>query len=99
MSEKSRWPSLPLKDWQETYATLHMWTQIVGKIRLVQTPRINHWWNTALYVTPCGLTTSAIPYGERAFEIVFDFIDHRLLIQCSTGEMRNLALEPKSVAD
>src|SRR5262245_15500973 len=99
MAENSRWPSLPLEEWRETYATLHMWTQIVGKIRLVQTPKINHWWNAALYVTPRGLTTSAIPYGERSFEITFDFVDHRLDVQCSTGASKRLVLEPKSVAD
>src|SRR3954451_7651951 len=74
----SLWPELPLEGWQDTYATLHMWTQIIGKIRLVQTPLINHWWNVPLYVTTRGLTTSMMPYKDRAFQIDFDFIDHQL---------------------
>jgi uncharacterized protein DUF5996 len=93
------WPSLPMKEWQETYDTLHMWTQIIGKIRLVLSPLVNHWWETALYVTPRGLTTSSIPYGFRQFEMLFDFIDHRLLIQTTEGDVRSLALIPMSVAD
>jgi hypothetical protein len=92
------WPALPLEAWQDTYATLHMWTQIVGKIRLAQTPLINHWWNVPLYVTARGLTTSAMPYGERTFEIDFDFVDHQLLIRLDDGTIRNIALVPKSVA-
>jgi len=79
------WPSLPLKEWQDTYSTLHMWTQIVGKIRLTQTPLINHYWNSTLYTTARGLTTSSMPYGARIFEINFDFIDHRLDVLCSDG--------------
>src|SRR6476646_1903127 len=93
------WPSLPLKDWQDTYSTLHMWTQIVGKIRLTQTPLINHWWNTTLYVTSRGLTTSQIPYGHRTFQIDFDFLDHRLQICANDGAMSSLILAPRSVAD
>ena len=93
------WPGLPVNEWQDTYATLHMWTQIVGKIRLTLTPLENHWWNSVLYVTSRGLTTSVIPYGIRTFEIDFDFIDHRLLIQTSDGDIKSLALEPRSVAD
>jgi hypothetical protein len=95
----SLWPALPLKEWQDTYATLHMWTQIVGKIRLAQTPLINHWWNVPLYVTARGLTTSAMPYKDRTFEIDFDFIDHQLLIKCDDGATEALALAPRSVAD
>lgn len=98
-SSAGAWPSLPVKEWQETYTTLHMWTQIVGKIRLVQTPLINHWWNTTLYVTARGLTTSPIPHGYRIFQIDFDFIDHQLLIRSSDGATRSLALAPRSVAD
>lgn len=94
-----RWPSLPLKEWQDTYATLHMWMQIVGKIRLVQSPMLNHWWNCTLYVTSRGLTTSPIPYRTRTFEIDFDFIDHHLDIQTSDGATRIIALAPCSVAD
>ena len=98
-SSAGAWPALPLKEWQDTYSTLHMWTQIVGKIRLTQTPLENHWWNSVLYVTSRGLTTSPIPYGIRTFEIDFDFIDHRLLIQTSDGVIKTLALKPRSVAD
>jgi Family of unknown function (DUF5996) len=93
------WPALPLEEWQDTYATLHMWTQIVGKIRLAQTPLINHWWNVPLYVTARGLTTSAMPYKDRTFQIDFDFVDHQLLIQCHDGATEALALAPRSVAD
>src|SRR5947209_2990752 len=93
------WPRLPLEEWKDTYATLHMWTQIVGKIRLAQSPLVNHWWNVPLYVTPRGLTTSAIPYRTRTFEIDFDFIEHQLVINTSDGDARSLALQPRSVAD
>ena len=92
------WPIIKFSEWQDTLATLHMWTQVVGKIRLVQTPLVNHWWNVPLYVSARGLTTSAIPYKERIFEIEFDFIDHRLLIKCSDGASKTLALRPQSVA-
>ncbi len=93
------WPPLPLEEWQDTYATLHMWTQIVGKIRLAQTPLINHWWNVPLYVTARGLTTSAMPYRNRTFQIDFDFIDHQLLIRCNDVATESIALAPRSVAD
>jgi uncharacterized protein DUF5996 len=93
------WPELPFQEWKETYATLHMWTQIVGKIRLAQTPWINHSWHTTLYVTSRGLTTSPVPYGFRTFQIDFDFIAHKLLIQTSDGEVKTITLEPRSVAD
>lgn len=93
------WPSLSFEEWKDTCATLHMWTQIVGKIRLAQTPWINHSWHATLYVTPRGLTTSRIPYGTRIFQIDFDFIDHQLLIQTSDGDVRLLELRPRSVAD
>jgi hypothetical protein len=93
------WPSLPLEEWKDTYATLHMWTQIVGKIRLVQSPPINHWWQVPLYLTARGLTTSPIPYETRSFQIDFDFIDHHLLINTSDGVTKTIALEPRSVAD
>jgi hypothetical protein len=99
-SQKSDpWPGLPLEAWQDTYATLHMWMQIVGKIRLAQTPLVNHWWNVPLYLTARGLTTSAMPYRGRSFEIEFDFIDHRLVIRCDDGTTRSIALAPRSVAD
>jgi len=94
----NNWPALPLEEWQETCATLHMWTQIVGKIRLAQTPLVNHWWNVPLYVSARGLTTTAMPYGEIFFEMEFDFIDHKLDITCSHGQSTSIALVPKSVA-
>jgi hypothetical protein len=77
------WPALPLAEWKDTYDTLHMWTQIVGKIRLALIPFVNHWWNATLYVTPRGLTTSAMPYNGRLFQIDFDFIAQLLLIVTS----------------
>jgi Family of unknown function (DUF5996) len=93
------WPSLLLDDWAPTRDTLHMWTQIVGKVRLAHSPMVNHWWQVTLYVTSRGLTTLAIPHATEAFDIEFDFIDHRLLIRSSTGVIRTVALEPKSVAE
>ena len=84
-SRTAVWPELPYEAWKDTYATLHMWTQIVGKIRLVQTPWLNHSWHVVLYVTPRGLTTSPIPYGERSFELDFDFLDHVLLVSTDDG--------------
>src|SRR5262245_53260229 len=93
------WPELILSEWQDSLATLHMWTQIVGKIRLETTPLVNHWWNVPLYVSARGLTTSPMPYGERVFEIEFDFIDHKLRIDCSDGARTILNLRPQSVAD
>src|ERR1035438_257001 len=92
------WPALPLEAWQDTYDTLHMWTQIVGKIRKTLTPLVNHWWNVTLYVTSRGLTTSPIPYGTRTFEISFDFIDHKLDILTSEGPAKQIDLAPKTVA-
>jgi Family of unknown function (DUF5996) len=93
------WPALPLDSWKDTCATLHMWTQIVGKVRLSLTPLVNHWWNVPLYVSARGLTTSRIPYGERAFEIWFDFIQHQLVLETSDGIEKKIALAPRSVAD
>ena len=93
------WPALPLQEWQDTCDTLHMWTQVVGKIWLAQAPLINHWWEVPLYVTCRGLTTSPIPCGERTFQIDFDFIDHRLTIRTTDGATESLALQPRSVAD
>jgi len=92
------WPSLPLEEWKDTCATLHMWTQIVGKVRLEQTPLVNHWWNVPLYVSARGLTTTAMPYGDRFFEMEFDFIDHQLVTKCSDAATASIALKPKSVA-
>jgi Family of unknown function (DUF5996) len=93
------WPELPLDSWKDTYATLHMWTQIVGKVRLTLTPLVNHWWNIPLYVTAQGLTTSRIPYGNRSFEIWFDFIRHQLVLETNDGRREALPLGPRSVAD
>jgi hypothetical protein len=92
------WPELPTAGWRETYDTLHLWTQIVGKIRLARTPWLNHSWHVALYVTPRGLTTSPIPDGVRTFQIDFDLIDHALRISTSDGATRQLALAGQSVA-
>jgi hypothetical protein len=91
-------PPLPLAEWEATKDTLHLWTQIVGKIRLVQTPLINHFWNVTLYVSARGLTTSAMPYERGVFEIEFDFIDHNLVVKTSEGEIKTIRLEPKTVA-
>lgn len=93
------WPSLRVDDWAPTRDTLHMWAQIVGKTRLAHSPHINHWWQVTFYVTPRGLTTSAIPHGTEAFDVEFDFIEHQLVIRSSTGATRTVRLEPKSVAE
>ena len=93
------WPALPLESWKDTCSTLHMWSQIVGKVRLALTPLVNHWWNVPLYVNARGLTTSAIPYRNAAFEIWFDFIDHQLVLQTSCGSRKTLPLAPRTVAD
>jgi hypothetical protein len=93
------WSALPLESWKDTYATLHMWTQMIGKVRLRLTPLVNHWWNVPLYVTAHGLSTSLIPYGQRAFELWFDFIVHRLVLETSDGMSKSLALKPQSVAE
>jgi hypothetical protein len=95
----SDWPALPFEEWKDTCDTLHLWTQVVGKIRLACAPMINHWWQVPLYVTSRGLTTSAMPYERRSFRIDFDFIDHRLVIQVSDGAAEVLDLEPRSVAE
>jgi hypothetical protein len=99
IEDKGRWPPLPLEQWKDTYATLHMWTQIVGKVRLALTPMINHWWNVPLYVNARGLSTSAIPYGTTPFELSFDFFDHELVLQTSDGSRSTLALTSMAVAD
>src|ERR1700682_545341 len=93
------WPELPIAAWRETYATLQLYTQIVGKIRLALTPKMNEWWNVPLYVTTRGLTTSPMPYGERTLSIDFDFVDHQLRIQDSDAQVRTLALAPRAVCD
>jgi hypothetical protein len=98
-SVATTWPRLPLGEWQATYATLHLWTQIVGKTRLRLAPMQNHWWHCTLYVTSRGLGTSPIPYAERTFEIDFDFVDHQLVVRTSDGDTRALPLLPRTVAD
>jgi hypothetical protein len=93
------WPSLPLDDWIETYTTLHLWTQIVGKTRLALSPRENHWWHVTLHVTARGLGTPPMPHGSTVFDVEFDFVEHRLVIRTSGGDVRMLPLRPRSVAD
>jgi hypothetical protein len=94
------WPALPpLDDWRATFTTVHMWSQIVGKVRLALAPNLNHWWGTALYVTTRGLTTSPIPYRGGSFAIDFDFMDHMLRITTSGGRKRSFSLKPMPVAD
>jgi len=98
-SQATAWPDLPFTEWSDTAATLHMWTQIIGKIRLSQTPWTNHSWHVPLYVTARGLGTSLIPCNGRAFEICFDFLDHQLVIQSTDGARRVVPLEARSVSD
>lgn len=93
------WPRLDLDEWEPTRDTLHMWTQIVGKVRMELSPKLNHWWHVPLYVSARGLTTSAIPYGRGTVQIDFDFLDHALRIACSDGGVRALKLEPRTTAD
>ena len=99
MKESQRWPALPLAEWEDTYATLHMWTQVVGKIRLALSPPVNHFWGTTFYVTARGLTTSAMPYLRGTVEINFNFIAHTLEIVTSLGETRSFRLVPRTVAE
>ena len=93
------WPAFRLADWKDTYATLHMWTQIVGKIRLELTPLVNHWWNVPLYLSSRGLTTSIIPYGARHFDMEFDFVENKLVIRTTDPMTVTVELVPRSVAD
>jgi hypothetical protein len=93
------WPELDYAAWKDTRDTLHMWTQIAGKIRMKLTPLVNHWWNVPLYVSSRGLTTSPIPYGDRTFELVFDFIDHEFRVLCSNSAARSIPLRPQTTAD
>ncbi len=98
-ADRSLWPELPLEAWEDTYHTLHMWTQIVGKVRLALSPRVNHWWEVPLYVNSVGLTTSPIPYSGGVFEVQFDFIRHQLTVHTNHATSKALALAPRSVAD
>jgi len=93
-----RWPALPYEAWKDTCQTLHLWTQIVGKVRMELSPFLNHWWHVTLYVTPRGLTTSSIPYHGGTFEVTFDFVEHNLSIRTSEGATKTLPLIPRSVA-
>ena len=92
-------PALPFESWKDTLATLHMWAQIIGKVRLTLCPLVNHWWNVSFYVTSRGMTTLIMPYQDRGVDIQFDFIDHKLIIQTTNGNRRVLDLKPQSVAD
>jgi hypothetical protein len=98
MSDSQCWPALPLGEWQDTYRTLHMWTQIVGKIRLRLSPPVNHWWHVALYVNSRGLTTGPVPYPPGFFEIQFDFRKHAVHISTSEGTSASRPLQAESVA-
>jgi hypothetical protein len=99
MTNENTWPALPLDAWRDTQETLHLWTQIIGKIRLIQTPWFNHSWHVPLYVTARGLTTTTIPYRDRVFEIRLDLIDHQATIEASDGDTASFPLKPQSVAD
>jgi hypothetical protein len=98
MTDVDEWPALRVADWTPTRETLHMWTQIVGKIRLALAPMVNHWWQVPFYVSARGLTTSAIP-GPPTFDVEFDFVDHQLRIRTAAGAIATVALEPKTVAE
>jgi hypothetical protein len=93
------WPALPYAEWKPTLTTVHMWAQIVGKVKLELTPFLNEWWNVTFAVTARGLTTATIPFGQRMFQVEFDFIDHRLTVHVSDGNSRSMPLVPRSVAD
>ena len=97
--DDNRWPRLAYADWQDTCATLHLWTQVVGKIRLALSPLANHWWGVTLYVTARGLTTGAMPYRDRVLQLDFDFCAHALVLRTSDGREQRIALEPMAVAD
>src|SRR5689334_12326109 len=94
-----RWPALPYEAWKDTYATLHMWMQVVGKVALAKGPPLNHSWGIAFQVTPRGLATRTLRHGDRSFTMEFDFRDHRLLVRTGDGDERALALVPRTVAD
>jgi hypothetical protein len=93
------WPPLPYEEWKETYATLHMWTQIAGKIALAQAPPLNHCWSAALNLTSRGIATKLLPHGARYFTIEFDLVDHELVVETADGDRRAFPLEPRTVAD
>jgi hypothetical protein len=93
------WPSLPFSEWEATCDTLHMWTQIVGKTRMALTPAVNHWWHVPLYVTPRGLTTTSVAFGDSAFDTEFDFVGHRVVLRTADVREQTISLYPRSVAD
>src|SRR5215207_1903135 len=95
----ANWPALPLNEWRDTYATLHMWSQVIGKIALAQAPPLNHSWGIAFHVTGRGLMTAVLRHGHRSFTIEFDFVDHELVIETSDGAHRALPLRAQSVAE
>src|SRR6266850_1890801 len=97
--EAEAWPALALEDWKDTRDTLHMWTQVIGKIRLKLAPHLNHWWQVPFYLTSRGMTTTPIPFGDREFDATFDFIYHVLIVQTSDGRSERIQLRPRSVAD
>jgi Family of unknown function (DUF5996) len=99
MTDRDVWPALPLAAWQPTYATLHLWTQVIGKIRIARTPTLNHWWNATLHLAARGLTTGPMQDGSQSFEIRFDFVDHRLIIETSRGGCEVIDLRPQTSAD
>jgi hypothetical protein len=99
MSSNAQWPDLPLSAWSESCDTLHLWTQIAGKVVLKQTPLVNHWWNVTFHIGARGIAKRAIPYRGRVFDIVFDFLDHRLDIEANDGRRESLPLQPMTVAD
>jgi hypothetical protein len=99
VTKNEQWPSLRYDEWKDTYATLHMWTQIVGKVALAQAPPLNHSWSVALLLTARGLTTHTLPHGNRTFTMEFDFLDHLLVIKTSDGAVNHVKLAPRSVAD
>jgi hypothetical protein len=99
LSSANNWPALAFDEWKDTCETLQLWTQVVGKVRLKLAPMVNHWWQVTLYVTARGLTTSAMPYGDRFVQIDFNFLAHRLLLRTSDGRSEQFALAPCSVAD
>jgi hypothetical protein len=99
MVTDTAWPALPLDSWKDTYATLHLWSQVVGKVALAQAPPLNHSWAIAFHLTPRGWSTLLLPHGNRTFTIEFDFIEHQLVVRTSAGDVRTIALEPRSVAE
>jgi hypothetical protein len=92
------WPALRLADWKDTYATLHLWTQVIGKVAVAQAPPLNHSWGVALHLTPRGLITPMLPHGQRSFTMEFDFVDHQLITRATDGDIRAVALRPQPVA-